>query len=216
MSVLSVSCVFLGPGLSYVFFLNNRKFKQAKTNWINTFKMAKWKCSSSPHLYYLLHIVPSLPCLLPVSSSGLGLSFAILSCLPIWPWFSSAQPWNTYVCQTDRNRTDVSRKKQRRPETWQPSQRAGFIAFKVKAIATLSIVIHVVINNADIYIKTSLRTWAGFVASPTLCSALSPPSAAAGWSVYGKRDKTAICVALSQKTPFSKTSLPFRKDLRAV
>lgn len=58
---------------------------------------------------------------------------------------------------------------------------------------------------ATLNARGGLHTWAGFVASPTLRSAPSPPSVTAGWSVYGKRDETAICVALSQKTPSFKT-----------
>lgn len=60
-------------------------------------------------------------------------------------------------------------------------------------------------NNSHCESLRGLHTWAGFVAPPTLRSALSPPSATAGWSVYGKRDKTAICVALSHKNPSFKT-----------
>lgn len=52
-------------------------------------------------------------------------------------------------------------------------------------------------------------TWAGCVAPPSPRSGLSPSSGTAGLSAYGRRDKTAICVAWLHSNRIPKTPLPW-------
>lgn len=113
-----------GPGPRLHLLPEQSKVQTNKPDWLHTFKQK----NAAPNLHFCsnINIVPSLSCLLPVSSSGLGLSFAVLSCLPTWPWLSSAPPWNTCACQTDGKIIDISRKKKKREvlkpghHPWQP------------------------------------------------------------------------------------------------
>lgn len=75
----------------------------------------------------------------------------------------------------------------------------------------VAVVVKTMKLTSDSSIFESLRgllTSAGFVASSFRRSALSPPSVTAGWSVCGKRDKSAIYVALSPKHICPKAIFP--------